>query len=85
MIDRPLFDRSIYNVVTTNTSVKRIVEIISAHIPETTVKYVDTEIMNQLSYHVANDRFVKLGFEFKGDLERGIADTLRLLKTAHRS
>jgi hypothetical protein len=47
------------------------------------VRYVDTEIMNQLSYHVANDRFVNLGFEFKGDLERGIADTLRLLKTAN--
>ena len=84
MIDRPLYDRSIYNVVTTNTSVQNIVEIISALIPKTSVKYVDTEIMNQLSYHVANDRFVNLGFEFKGDLKRGIAETVRLLKTAHR-
>jgi UDP-glucose 4-epimerase len=83
MINRSLYDRSIYNVVTKNTSVQRIVEIISTHIPDVTVRYVDTEIMNQLSYHVANDRFVNLGFEFKGDLERGIADTLRLLKTAN--
>jgi len=84
MIHRALYDRAIYNVVTTNTSVKTIVEIITSHLPDTTVKYVDTEIMNQLSYHVANDRFVNLGFQFKGSLERGIADTLHLLRNAER-
>ena len=83
VIRQALYDRSIYNVVTTNTSVQRIVDIISTHIPDTTVTYVDTEIMNQLSYHVSNDRFAKLGFDFSGSLEKGIAETLRLLKNAH--
>lgn len=75
-----LFDRRIYNVLTTNASVRQIVEAIVAHVPDTKVQYVDTQIMNQLSYNVLNDRFKKLGFKFKGSLERGIAATIQLLK-----
>jgi UDP-glucose 4-epimerase len=74
------YDARIYNVVTTNTSVKGIVDIISARLPELEVEYVDSEIMNQLSYHVLSERFRGLGFEYTGDLERGINATIDLLK-----
>lgn len=80
---KELYDGGIYNVVTTNTSVGRIIEVIAAHVPDVTFEYVDTEIMNQLSYHVANERFTRLGFDFKGNLERGIAETINLLERAH--
>ena len=80
IIQKELYDCRVYNVVTTNTSVSRIVEIISAYVPDLSIQYVDTEIMNQLSYHVSNARFRNLGFEFKGDLERGIKETIDLLK-----
>jgi hypothetical protein len=46
------------------------------------VEYVDTRIMNQLSYHVLNDRFRALGFEFSGSLAQGIARTIQLLRNA---
>ncbi len=74
-----LFDRQIYNVLTLNASVKDIVDAIARYIPDISIQYVDTAIMNQLSYHVANDKFKSLGFEFKGVLEKGIEDTIRLL------
>lgn len=84
IIDKDLFDGHIYNVLTTNASVKTIVDIISSHVPDVLVEYVDTEIMNQLSYEVLNDRFRRQGFEFRGDLERGINDTLRMLGGLYR-
>ena len=84
IIQRDLFDRRIYNVVTTNTTVRRIVDIISSFVPDVSVQYVDTEIMNQLSYTVSNRRFKSQGFEFKGSLEEGIGDTIRLLKGVRR-
>lgn len=80
IIHRELCDRRVYNVVTTNATVSRIVEIISTHVPDLSIQYVDTEIMNQLSYHVSNRRFKSLGFEFKGNLEQGIRETIDLLK-----
>lgn len=85
IIRKKLYDGRVYNVVTTNTSVSRIVDMISSYVPNVSVEYVDTQIMNQLSYNVSNDRFSNLGFEFKGDLKRGIGSTIDLLRRArHR-
>lgn len=83
VISKSLYDRTVYNVVTTNTSVSEILKIIALHVPELQIQYVDTEIMNQLSYHVLNERFANLGFEFKGDLRRGIGETIETIKQAH--
>jgi UDP-glucose 4-epimerase len=84
IIRRGAYDGGLYNVVTTNTSVRKIVETISEHVPDLVVQYVDTQIMNQLSYHVLNRRFQNLGFEFKGDLAQGIRETVSLLKQANQ-
>jgi nucleoside-diphosphate-sugar epimerase len=84
VIDRKLFDRKIYNVLTANATVREIVEIISQHVTDVSVQYVDTQIMNQLSYCVSNERFTSLGFEFGGSLQDGIADTMELLKGVYR-
>ena len=34
--------------------------------------------MNQLSYDVSNEKFVKTGFDFKGNISKAIKDTLEL-------
>jgi UDP-glucose 4-epimerase len=80
VIGKDLFDRRIYNVSTTNATVHDIVEIISAHVPDLSIKYVDTKIMNQLSYDVANHRFKNQGFKFQGSLGQGIAETIRMIE-----
>jgi UDP-glucose 4-epimerase len=84
IMQRKLYDRQVYNVVSVNTSVGQIVELIRRDVSDLSVQYVDTEIMNQLSYHVSRSRFEKLGFEFHGDLEKGIKDTIDLLRGARR-
>jgi len=84
IIQKKLYDGRIYNVVTTNTSIDTIVGIISGYVPNISIEYVDTQIMNQLSYNVSNNRFSDLGFEFKGDLEQGIERTINLLKKARQ-
>ncbi len=77
------FDGQVYNVLTLNAAVRSIVEIIQATMPQTEVKFVDSRIMNQLSYDVANQRFQDLGFKFSGDLAQGIRDTIALLRQSH--
>jgi len=80
IISNNLFDQRVYNVLTENLTVRDIIESIRRHIPEIDIDYVDSEIMNQLSYDVSNQRFVDKGFEFKGSIERRITETLDLLK-----
>jgi nucleoside-diphosphate-sugar epimerase len=84
ILQKSLYNGNLYNVVTVNTSVKNIVDIIRTHIPDLEIQYVDTRIMNQLSYHVSNQLFRNLGFEFEGDLEKGIATTIQLLRNARQ-
>lgn len=82
IIERDLFDGRVYNVLTLNATVRDIVETIRAFVPSTEIAFVDSPIMNQLSYEVSAQRFLDSGFVFSGDLRRGVGDTVALLKTA---
>ncbi len=83
IIDRDLFDARIYNVLTLNATVRDIVETIGKFLPDLALTFVDSPIMNQLSYEVSSQRFVDQGFTFVGNLQRGIEGTITLLRAAH--
>jgi nucleoside-diphosphate-sugar epimerase len=82
IVEKDVFAGRVYNVLTTNATVDQIVGMISNRVSDVTVTFVDTEIMNQLSYTVSNQRFRDLGFEFHGDLQQAIDETVGLLKSA---
>lgn len=84
IINRSLYDRRVYNVLTNNVTVDDILTAISRYVPDVQINFVDTAIMNQLSYRVSNERFGKMGFVCQGDLENGIRQTIDLLKGARR-
>jgi UDP-glucose 4-epimerase len=73
------FDRTIYNVVTTNATVRDIVEVIREVVGGAEITFVDSPIMNQLSYTVSANKFESLGFEFRGDLRRSLSASYKLL------
>lgn len=82
IISKDHFDQKIYNVLTDNLTVNDIISQIQHHIPKLSINYVDSEIMNQLSYEVANERIRKIGFEFQGDVPKAIGETIELLGKA---
>lgn len=82
IIARDLFDGGLYNVLTLNATVREVVEALRAVVADVDVTFVDSPIMNQLSYEVPPQRFRDRGFVFSGDLRRGIAETVALLAAA---
>jgi len=84
IINKDLFDGRIYNVLTHNATVRQVVDMIREFVPNLEVSFVDSKIMNQLSYEVSCDRFISEGFNFAGDLRRGIGETINLLQQANR-
>ena len=84
IIRKDLFDGRIYNVLTHNATVRQVVDTIREFVPELQVSFVDSKIMNQLSYEVSCERFMAEGFAFAGDLRRGIGETIGLLQQANR-
>ena len=76
ILEKDLFNGEIYNVLTKNYTVEDIVTGIKEFAPNLAVAYVDSPIMNQLSYDVDNSKFKKLGFEVKGDLRRSLGENI---------
>jgi len=82
IIGEKLFDKRVYNVLTDNLTVEDITHSIRCHIPKIDIQYVDSEIMNQLSYEVSCGRFMQKGFRFNGNVSKCIGETIELLASA---
>lgn len=82
VIERDLFDNRVYNVLTENLTVHSILDAIRRYIPKLNIKYVDAEIMNQLSYNVSCSRFKGMGFDSKGNIGQRTGETIDLLRGA---
>jgi nucleoside-diphosphate-sugar epimerase len=82
IISHNIFDGRVYNVLTANLTVRDIVDMIRTKMGDVEMQFVKSPIMNQLSYEVSNRRFKELGFKFTGSLEKGIGQTIQLLKKA---
>ena len=80
IIRRNIFDGNTYNLVSQNTTVKKLIQLINKNKIKTKIKFINSKIMNQLSYNVCNKKFVSLGFKFDDKVEEGIKETLRLLR-----
>lgn len=76
-------DGNVYNVVTLNATVREVVESIRAQVGSIDINFVDSPIMNQLSYEVMNTRFSNEGFVTVGNLADGVGDTVNLIKNSY--
>jgi UDP-glucose 4-epimerase len=79
IISKKIFNRQIYNVLNENYTVKQILNKIKIKIKKIKIKYVNTRIMNQLSYDVSNEKFKKLGFKYINKIDNDINQTINSL------
>ena len=61
-------------------TVNSIIETVAEFVPNIDIDYVDSEIMNQLSYEVSNKKIIKTGFEITGNIRNNIIETINLLQ-----
>jgi UDP-glucose 4-epimerase len=83
LVREAAFERNVYNILTENLTVHAIIQAIEQHIPGIEIGFVDTMIMNELSYDVMNDKFRRLGFNFQGNIPNAIWETIHLLRSAN--
>lgn len=79
IIDKNEFNNEIFNVLSGNYSVKNIIDEIKLYYPNLDLIFVDSKIMNQLSYEVIFEKFKSLGFNPHGSIKKGIRETLELI------
>lgn len=83
IINKNIFDGEIYNILTENLTVKQVIHSIKRKIKKIKIKYVNNQIMNQLSYEVLNKKFKNKGFVFNGNLQKSISKTINILKNSN--
>lgn len=77
VIKNELFDGQTYNVLTLNATVRQIVETIKEFIPKLRIEFVDSKIMNQLSYTVRSEKFAATNFKPTASLHEAIGEEIR--------
>lgn len=79
-IEKNVFNNQTYNALSGNFTVKQIVNMIKKYKKKIRVKFVNTEIMNQLSYHVESKKLEKRGLNLNAQIQNDIKETLNLFK-----
>lgn len=79
VLKKDLFDGQVYNALTQNFTVEDIVGQIKEFVPALKVDYVDSPIMNQLSYEVDDGKFRKQGYIPEGSLRSGVKESVEML------
>lgn len=77
------FDNQVYNIVTANLTVQDILNLIMNHIPGIQIVFVDSPIMNQLSYEASTNKSLSLGLTYHDTLEESMLVILRKLKNVN--
>jgi len=78
-INNPKFFNNTYNVLSSNLTVKDIINYIKL-VKKVKVNFVNSKIMNQLSYEVSVDKLKKLKFKFKDNLKFLIKEEMKYLQ-----
>ena len=80
-----IFDGEIYNILTVNLTVAEVIETIKKYVPDLAVKFVDSAIMNQLSYDVCTKKSLERGFRYTGQLDQRVRETIEQLRNLNPS
>ncbi len=78
-IEKDFFRNDIYNILSGNYTVHQIIQKIKKRKKNLKFKLVNSEIMNQLSYHVSCKKINKEGLFLNNMIDKDINDTLKLL------
>ena len=65
--------------MTNNFTVKQVIDVIKKYFENVEIEFVESKIMNQLSYEVFSKKILDTGFEYKGSLNKSIEETHKLL------
>ncbi len=73
-LDRDIFKRRVYNVVSENTTVDQVLALVREQYPHTRIELVDHERMNNLSYAMDDTAIRSEGFVPQGSIATGLAE-----------
>ena len=77
-IEKNIFKNDVFNALSKNLTVKHDITMIKKYKKNVKIKFVNSKIMNQLSYHVDNNKLNNLGLKLNAKIEQDIKETLKI-------
>jgi nucleoside-diphosphate-sugar epimerase len=79
-IENNFFQNDIFNIVSQNLILKKIIAYIKKNKSKIKIKYEKSKLINQYSYKVSNKKITKKGLIIKSSIFKDINSTLKILK-----
>lgn len=80
LIKSNIYTNDVTNILTDNLTVNHIIEELKKYYPNLAIQFVDSPIMNQLSYDVCNQKSKELGVEYTGNIQIGIKEIVNVFQ-----
>lgn len=80
VLKKNLFDKSIYNIATTNLTVKQILNKIKKIKKNIKIKNTNSKIMNRLSYRILSKKIKDKGLKLGKNIDRDINNIFKIFK-----
>ena len=82
-INKKKFNNEVYNVITSNYTVKNILDFIKKNNYKIKIKITKSPILNQFSFKVSRKKLDSTGLILGNSIERDVRSTLKLLEKLH--
>ena len=79
-IENNFFRNEVFNILSNNLKLSKIVNYFKKHNKKTTIKYENSKLINQYSYKVSSAKFTKEAFLLRANIFNDIKSTLKMLK-----
>ena len=79
-IENNFFQNEIFNIVSQNLTLKKIINYFKKHKRTIKIKYEKSKLVNQYSYKVSNKKFSRKALVLKSNIYNDIKSTLKVLR-----
>ena len=77
-LEKNFFSNEIFNIISEHLTVKEIITLLKKYGKNIRVKHVQSQLINQFSYKISNDKFSKKAFALKSLIRDDIKSTLKI-------
>ena len=84
-VDKNFFNNQIYNIVSQNIELSKIIKFLKKNIKDIKIKFVCSKLTNYCSYKVCCEKFNSNAFKLKANIFKDITATLKIFKNINNA
>lgn len=84
-VDKNFFNNQIYNIVSQNIELSKIIKFLKKNIKDIKIKFVYSKLINYCSYKVCCEKFNSNAFKLKANIFKDITATLKIFKNINNA